>query len=428
MRISSLLLTAVVLSVPAFGQDGVIRESTGERLQRLTKMELSPFDGANWNLLSSWTNGDALTSEATNGKVVVIMTWAGWNPVASRALPMAKRLHDNYEAEGLILVGVHHGTGWEEGLKAAERAGIKFLLAHDAENKFREALLVDQDPDFYVIDRAGQLRYADIVTESVETAVRVTLGETVDQAAGIRGRLAEDAQRREAEARRTEAIRSQIDLRTLPEVPFMPPSKAAYEATTWPTPPRDDQNRGQQQPQEPPILMLPNTGYHPAPPATAGRAVVVYFWNPNDRDSYSVMGEMDRLQRQMGRDLVVVGALVPIQDENRGWQQQQDTKNDPAVLTTRMTQFRNARQLDHALLLDLAGVSLASMPSRQGYGAAVRFPTPYAVLASSDGLVRFWGNPVSPAFRSALDRVIRDDPGIAARRRAEAEYIRTKGG
>jgi len=427
MRIPSLLLAAALFSVPASGQDGVIRESTGDRLGRLTNMELAPFDGANWNLLSSWTNGDALTSETTNGKVVVVMTWAGWNPVASRVLPMVKRLHDNYESEGLIIVGVHHAAGWDEGLKAAERAGVKFLLAHDAESKFREALLVDQDPDFYVIDRAGQLRYADIVTESVETAVRATLGETVEQAAGIRGRLADEAKRRETEARRTEAIRSQIDLRTLPEVPFMPPSKAAYEATTWPTPPKDDQNRGQQQPQEPSLLVLPKEGYHPAPPATAGRAVVVYFWNPNDRDSYSIMTDMDRLQRQMGRDLVVVGALVPLEDENRGWQQQQDTKNDPAVLTTRMTQFRNARQLDHALLLDIAGTSLASVPSRQGYGSP-KIPIPYAVLASSDGLVRYWGNPVSPAFRPALDRVIRDDPGIAARRRAEAEYIRSKGG
>ncbi|GIK19529.1 MAG: hypothetical protein AMXMBFR77_18460 [Phycisphaerales bacterium] len=427
MRIPSLLLAAAVLAFPALGQDGVIRESTGERLARLTKMELVPFDGANWKLLSSWTNGDALTSEGTNGKVVVIMTWAGWNPVAARALPMAKRLHDNYESEGLIVVGVHHGTGWEEGLKAAERAGIKFLLAHDAENKFREALLVDQDPDFYVIDRAGQLRYADIVTESVETAIRATLGETVEEAAGIRGRLADEVQRRDAEARRTEAIRSQIDLRTLPEVPFMPPSKAAYEATTWPTPPKDDQNRGQQQPQEPPLLVLPKEGYHPAPPATAGRAVVVYFWHPNERDSYSIMNEMDRLQRQLGRDLVVVGALVPLQGQNQGWQQQQDNRNDPAVLSARMTQFRNARQLDHALLLDIAGVSVASVPNRQGYGTTT-VPVPYAVLASSDGLVRYWGNPVSPAFRSALDRVIRDDPGIAARRRAEAEYIRSKGG
>src|SRR4030095_5940001 len=60
---------------------------------------------------------------------------------------------------------------------------ITFAYGVDAQNEFRKALLSTQDPDFYIVDRAGNLRYADVETASVEGAVNFLVDETADTAA-----------------------------------------------------------------------------------------------------------------------------------------------------------------------------------------------------------------------------------------------------
>jgi len=51
----------------------------------------------------------------------------------------------------------------------------------------------------------------------------------------------------------------------------------------------------------------------------------------------------------------------------------------------------------------------------------------YAAIASSDGIVRWFGDATSTAFESAVREVARIDPGVKARRAAEDEYVRRHG-
>lgn len=398
----------------------ILRESVGTRAAELAKMELQPFDPTAWSMLESWTNGSALDGAATDGKVVLIATLASWNPASVRVVSSLQTLKAKYGDQGLIVVGVHHAQGWDAAADMLTKRKADFLLAHDASGKFREAIKADQDPDFYVIDRAGQLRFADIRTESVEEAVKLLLAEDATAAGSVRDRLAEAARKRDEELAKPRTIQGQIDMRSLPEVPFAAPPAEAYQLAAWPEAKKEDSGRNDQ-----------NAGPYPRPvptagwiggeqPKTNGRAVVYYAWRLDDGRATEIVQDMEQLQRRLGRDVVVVGVLTGVRGtDNSG---RNDENVNPADLARRAERLRRSHGIEHPMIIDIGGQLFqadGNRSSNEDYAALV---------ASSDSIQRWSGAAGDPGFRSALDRVINADPGIRARRAAEEAYIRTRGG
>lgn len=411
------LFSAVVLAAVAAGapvaRGEIIREGAGTRRNALNSMELQPFPAEVWSHVSDWSGGKVLTSADTSGQVVLICTWSGWYPPSTRALALARRLAESKSKDGLVVVAVHHLDGWPDAEKPAAAEGAKLFIAHDAKGEFRKALMVDQDPDFYVIDRAGQLRFADITTESVDEAVTTLLAESTEKAAGLTKELAAAKARQEEEFRRTGTIRQEVDIRALPDVPFTDPTPETYAAATWP---KVEKSNSGYQPESAQLVTLPDEGWYPAKPKVKGRALVVYVFSPYMRRSYEdIMPAMDRLQLQHGRDLAVVGSVAPIRPDS----QQNPQGEDPMALTKMAQNFMAARTLDHAILAD--GGSSAGF---SGYGSSTTLP--WVVVASSDGVVRWSGDPRSPSFRAAVDQVLRSDPGVKARRAAEEKFIQNR--
>lgn len=435
--IASLSVAGVALSaVPVAAQPHemvnpveIVREGTDERREALNDMELTPFPLEYWDLVSDWRLADAPTPESTDGKVVLIMTFAGWYPPSLRSLAVINRMASERAEEGLVVVGVHDTDAWEEGLAAAESRGVAFAVGYDAENKFREALMVDQDPDFYLIDRAGQLRLADIETSSVEAAVDELLAESREDAATVVERL-EDAQRRaELLARRTSLINQSADLTDIPNVAFVMPPPEAYTAVRWPIPPRDSRNSNSQTPEaiaRP--LPLPRDGWWPSAPTPLGRVVVIYFFDRRIPQTIELIEEMDALQRRFSRDITVVGSMSPIFQDNSG-QQQPTTPPPDAVQVVRRTY--ETKHLAHSLVVDPAGGLLGAAAGGQtvtfsSNGSGGANPTVAAII-TSDGTQRWFGDATSHAFESAIAEIARTDPGVRARRRAEDEYLRQHG-
>lgn len=432
---------AAMLACPAFaqpisastvvqGDEEIIREGSDDRRDALNEMELTPFALENWSLISDWRLADAPTPESTDGKVVLIMTFAGWYPPSMRSLAVINRLAEEHAEAGLVVYGVHDQEAWDEGASAAEGRGVTFAIGHDAENKFRETMMVDQDPDFYLIDRAGQLRYADIETSSVEAAVALLLEETRDDAATVIDRIADATRRSELEARRTARINQSATLREIPSVPFMMPTPDAYANLRWPRPPR---NQNSMQGQEPEAiarpLALPRDGFWPEPPSPLGRATVIYFVDRRIPQTVDMIDDMDSLQRRYSRDLNVIGSLSPILQDNS-----QPTTTTPRPETDPVEILRRTHQnmgLAHTLVLDPGGAVLnaagggttTTFSSNSAGGAT---PT-YAAIASSDGVVRWFGDATSTAFESAVREIARIDPGVKARREAEDDYLRRRG-
>ncbi|MCC6660552.1 MAG: redoxin domain-containing protein [Phycisphaerales bacterium] len=427
-RRTSLTVLAVSLFAVSPLTADVIREGTGSRRDQLNAMELAKFPASAWAGLADWSGGPALTPESMSVKPVLIVTWASWYPVSiNQGLKPAQEMAAKYADKGLVVVGIHHDQGWDKAAAAAAQAGAKFAIARDVGGAFRTALKVDQDPDFYVIDRSGNLRFADIATASLEEAVKTVVSESAQDAADAPKFLSDREARARADALRQQAIRSEIELGSLPDVPpgFTPPPAEAYEAigVHWPRIPEEwgkkvgllDQTTGKFTPT---TLAVSPSGWQPKMPIFDGRAVVVYLWNPQMPDTFRAFDVMDRLQQKYVRDLVVVGAYTPLAvlQNNSGYGQPQDSEEEQAK---RLNNFIRSRTFRHTLAADFGASVLNSLPQ----GARTDMPVPLGVIASSEGTIRYIGSADDPNFEAQVASILAVDPGVRARRAADEKFI-----
>jgi len=394
------------------------REASGQRLERLSEMELKPFPPEAWGDLSEWS-GQAIGPEQTAGKVVLIVTWASWYKPSLTGLSLASRLYDKHASEGLVVVGVHHPKGFDGAAAVASERHVAFPWAHDAEGRFRQRLLVDNDPDFYLIDRAGLLRYADVKTGSVEQAVVELLAQSAEQSASIPELIEQGRKAVQEQARRTGGIAQGADLTKLPEIPFVMPDEAVFASQDWWEPPKDTRNRSRDDNGLGQAITLPSEGWYPDAPTRKGRARVLYFWNPKPRfaQTYSVIGDMDTIQRAYARDVDVIGVLTPMQDRSR----RRDDDDEQLDYAKAMRGFIRTHTIDHRLLADPNGQLFSSVFNRRSGNR--RGQQTFGAVLSSDGKLRWFGDLRSSSFAGALHTVLRVDPGLQARRRAEQGYI-----
>jgi hypothetical protein len=125
---------------------------------------------------------------------------------------------------------------------------------------------------------------------------------------------------------------------------------------------------------------------------------------------------MDRLQTQHGRDVAIVGAAAFITKD-----QNSSTLVDPKEALKKVQTFIASRSFDHTLTMYQDGMVGPRENLRDNEFS------PWAVVASSNGVIRWSGSPNSPGFIAALEQVIAADPAVKARRAAEAEYIKAAG-
>jgi hypothetical protein len=448
----ALLAPVCLVGVPlATADSDIVREGIGERRAALDKLELTDFDRSLWSKLTDWTNGDAMTPEAAEGKVIVIYTWASYLNASLGPIPMLNRLLERHAEDGLVVVGVHDDQGWDQASSVLAQRRGNFPIARDPGNAFRAALKVDQDPDFYLIDRSGRLRYADIETGSVERGVSTLLAESTDQARGLLTRMAEERAEADEAARRSQRLRGQIDLANLPWVPFAQPSEEEYTAAAWPRIRQTDPNRSRSgnAPEGPVRLALPSElDWRPNPPENIqGRATLLYLFTPEiisqaaraGFNAVTLFQWMDQLQAAHARDLQVVGVMISPVDPRRG--RGGNTEDPPMTAEKAGEHFEtivNQLPVKHIRVNDFAGQLVVGritpnngMNQQRGGGNEQVFAIPYHILLSSDGVVRWHGFTHASTARlseweAALQTVLRVDPGINARKAAEKAYIRAR--
>jgi len=426
----SMLLVALAVAIPA-GADP-IREGAGGRREALNAMELKPFPADAVSSLKAWI-GAAPTAETFQGKPVLYVTWSSFYPASiDRGIGVAQRMADKYGAKGLVVIGVHHQNSWDKAAGVVTVRGIKFPVAYDEAGAFRSALMVDQDPDFYVVDRAGQLRYADIETSSVEEAVATVVNESQEDATGLPGKLAQVKADAALAARRTDQIRQNFDVNQIPPVPpgYIPPTEEAYKREGWPKTKDEvrqmlqwDRNRGNEEEEEEELRSVDLSGmpvWYPKAPEMTGRIRIVYVWHPDWPPSYSNLTQWDQLQRQLGRDAVVIGACVPIKNLKRDNSSRDRDEEDFEKLAKRVSEYVTSRRFDHYLTGDFGGTIMGSI------GDSAAMPVPGAIVISSDGNIRWVGWAFQGDFRLAIDKALAEDPGVKARREADRQYIESK--
>jgi thiol-disulfide isomerase/thioredoxin len=126
------------------------------------------------------TDGKALKLEDLKGKVVVLDFWGTWCPPCRAAMPHLKELYHKHKDDGLVVIGIHTTNGGEKMEAFVKEQKLDWPIALDVDAKTVKAFHVDSYPDYYLIDRAGNLRVADLVNGDLDRAVGILLKEKAD--------------------------------------------------------------------------------------------------------------------------------------------------------------------------------------------------------------------------------------------------------
>ena len=92
-------------------------------------------------------------------------------------MPHLKDLYAQYKDDGLVLIGVHSKKGGSQAHEYAKAKGIDYPICVDSSGSTVGAYGVNSYPDYYVIDRNGVLRYADLANSHVDAVVAKLLAE-----------------------------------------------------------------------------------------------------------------------------------------------------------------------------------------------------------------------------------------------------------
>ena len=175
-------VAGVALGMGSLLAPGVEREGSPEHVSAMIELETKPFDTTLFDNLSDWTHAKAFNASSIENKVVLIGLVDSASPQSLLTLSTLARYERQNGDDGLVVLAVHPELGWDAMLEKVNDGRVKVQAAKDPGNAFAKALGSDDAPDLYLIDRAGQLRYADLESRSLKRAVGQLLRETPEDA------------------------------------------------------------------------------------------------------------------------------------------------------------------------------------------------------------------------------------------------------
>ncbi len=125
--------------------------------------------------VKDWINSKPLTMADLKGKIVVLDFWATWCGPCLAAVPHTNELMKKYADKGVVFIGVYAQSGGEKMAATVKEKGILYPVALDAAGLTGKTYMNDSFPDYYVIDRQGNLRWADVANKDVEKAIEILL-------------------------------------------------------------------------------------------------------------------------------------------------------------------------------------------------------------------------------------------------------------
>jgi len=167
------LLIAMLTSGVALSADGPVLEK-GKQRETLDAMQGKPAPAL---VVKEWMNSKPLTLADLKGKIVVLDFWATWCGPCLAAIPHTNELARKYADKGVVIIGVCAMRGAEKMAATVKSKGIAYPVAADETGATVEAYKVDSFPDYHIIDRKGNLRWADMANKDVEKAIELLLKE-----------------------------------------------------------------------------------------------------------------------------------------------------------------------------------------------------------------------------------------------------------
>lgn len=92
-------------------------------------------------------------------------------------MPHLLEISAKYQDQGLVVIGVHTTSSGDKMAAFVAEQKIPYPVAVDIDNLTTSAFAVDSYPDYYLIDRQGNLRVADLQNAAVDRAIETLLAE-----------------------------------------------------------------------------------------------------------------------------------------------------------------------------------------------------------------------------------------------------------
>lgn len=92
------------------------------------------------------------------GKVVVLDFWASWCGPCRRSFPWLNDMHEKYEQDGLLIIGVNLDANIDDAEDFLDEIPADFRIYFDTDAKLATEYGVEAMPSSFVIDRDGEIR------------------------------------------------------------------------------------------------------------------------------------------------------------------------------------------------------------------------------------------------------------------------------
>lgn len=172
-------ITAVFLAAsihPTCGADNPRPElEDSQQREAINAMQGKPAPALS---VRNWLNTKPLSTADLKGKIVVLDFWATWCGPCLAAVPHTNELQKKYADQGVVFIAICAPRGGEKMERTVKERGIQFATALDTrEGDTFAAFKANSYPDYYVIDRKGNLRWGDLKNSDVEKAIKLLIAE-----------------------------------------------------------------------------------------------------------------------------------------------------------------------------------------------------------------------------------------------------------
>ncbi|MEQ8770778.1 MAG: TlpA disulfide reductase family protein [Phycisphaerales bacterium] len=383
LRSSTTVLCLAVLATSAAAAP-IPREGDGPRRAALNELETSAVPRDAFDSIDAWVGIDDLSVRDLRNEVTVIVTTDVAEPDSIR---YTREIADMLERRpGVQALAIHPAEGWQRFSLLHDAGTVKIPGARDADGSLRAYLMADENADLFVIDKAGQVRYADIDPIALERAVIELLEETREHAMGEADRRAEMIANGEDPYGPTRAAKA--DLPDADDMTAGMIAKSVYAKADWPAHNSDFGANDLQGDKLPSMGHVSWISESERWQDIDNKVIVLDFWATWCGPCIAAMPTLQALQKSYPHDLRVIGVGGQSEDEKtvRDW------------LKRKGEHYANVYDGSRRLIRPFAPKGI-----------------PFVVVASTDGVVRWTGNPHDPKFVEAVHQVMGADPLVRAR-------------
>jgi len=371
----------LVLAGAVASAQSIQRERSIQRAA-LDAIEGAPLPEGSFESLKDWSAEETIGEAMGDAKIVVIGVVSMLEPKSWLTLSKLKRMQEDFGDRGVYVAAIHPDLGWDQMLEKIGSGEVTIPVARDEFGALARVLRADDYPDLYVLDARGNLAYADVHTGSLRDAIE----RLVRSPGAARAPDPAPVSTPEPKAGDPRAPRDARDEGAAPPV-LVEADAGAYASADWPEHASKAPNSIQDMHGEPlPMQLGEHEQWISGETDISGRALLIYFWA--DYCGLACRGthpSMQSLHESLGPQLAVIGVGV--------YGSREEFVSKVAALRETYPQMYDEK----ATLFEEIGVR----------------NVPHALLVSTDGVVRWQGNPYNnPELEKAARKLVAVDPGL----------------